>query len=313
MSKDISNIKSISAMNAQNGSEAILDQPGYIYEPKLDGYRALCFVNGENINFISRNNNNLNSQFPEILDIKDSINAKSCILDGEIVAYNSKGLPDFSLLGSSDAHLVYVVFDILELNSKSLISYPLLERKEILEKVVTPKSNNIEVIFYTANGQALWQEIIKRDLEGVIAKKEESLYYPGTRSKDWLKIKNFKTIDCVILGFSENKRAISSLALGLYKGADLYYVGNVGTGFSEEIIEKLKPILEKLKVLKPQAIIDYSKRQNSYARSLREIQWVKPKLVCEVKYSEFTSYNILRTSVFLRLRTDKNPEECLFP
>ncbi len=290
----------LAAMNAKMGSLEDLGKSGYIFEPKLDGIRALCYV-GKGLKLISRNNIDLTDTYPE-LQFRKKINAKTAILDGEIIAYDNKGRPSFSLLQEGGA-VTYVVFDILTKNGTSLINKPLLERKKILDKTIR-EGNGLEKIFFVSDGKKLWKKIIKAHLEGVIAKTAQGLYYPGERTREWLKIKPAKSVDCVIIGYRPGKRIIGSLALGLYdnKGI-LTYIGNVGTGFTQELLQDLH---DRFKPLKSTPII------NKEERAPNDVIWVKPTLVAEIKYLKVTSYGILRMPVFLRLRKDKKPKECTF-
>jgi len=288
------------AMNARIGSIKDLNKPDdFIYEPKMDGIRALCHTNSD-IKLISRNNINLTPKYPE-LDFRKNIKAKTCVLDGEIVAYNKKGNPEFNLLQLGHA-AHYVVFDILSKDGKDLTHLPLSERKVILDKTVIDGSN-IEKIFFTHDGKALWRIALKKKLEGVMAKEFSAQYYSGLRSSVWLKIKSFNTLDCIIIGYTSGKRIISSLALGIYDSQkNLKYIGKVGTGFSFEFLDKLYSKLTKLRVKK--SPLEYEIKE-------KDINWVSPKLVCEVKYVEITRDVKLRSPVFLRLRTDKTPAECI--
>ncbi len=289
-------------MNAKIGDIGYLDKQGYIYEPKLDGYRALCYVDGD-LTFMSRNDKNLTAAYPELLHFRQNIHAHSAILDGEIVAYDQQGNPNFALL-QQGKQASYVVFDILMKDDASLISKPLLERKAILSSTVVD-GEGIEKIFYTTKGHALWDEIKKRKIEGVMAKKANGLYYPDKRIDTWVKIKLVNTIDCVIIGYLAGKRVIASLALGLYdEVGNLVYIGNVGTGFAEQMTTELASMLKNITVtslsVKNEAVLP------------RNIILVKPVLVAEIKYLEMTPYGMLRASVFLRLRNDKLPNECTF-
>lgn len=289
----------IEAMNAHMGSQKDLDNPNSIFEPKLDGIRSLCYVN-KHVKFISRNNIDLTSRFPELND-HIIIRAKSCILDGEIVAYNKYGNPSFTALqeGNSTA---YIVFDILMKDGKSLVHLPLLERKKILENTVID-TKTIQKIVFTTDGKKLWKLMLKKKMEGVIAKLIDAHYYPGKRSAVWLKIKFTNTIDCIIVGYTQGKRAIASLALAVYnKHNKLQYIGCVGTGFSEELIKDLYKQLHALETTKNPVPPVPGK----------DIFWVKPKLVCEIKFAEFTRFTIMRSPVFLRLRFDKKPRQCTF-
>lgn len=292
-------MQSFSAMNAFVTTTAILGSSDYIYEPKLDGFRALCFKdkNGT-ITFVSRNNLDLTEQFFSTIDFKNDIHASTCVLDGEIVAYDTSGRPNFSSLKNGiQAH--YVVFDILMKDGESLLDTPLLQRKALVEKTVSP-SKLLQIIPYTTNGKLLWKEVVALKLEGMMAKEKESLYYPGKRSPVWLKIKLVNTIDCIIIGYTSHKRTIAALALGLYnEQGELIHIGNVGTGFSEKTLQDLEATLMPLTIEK-----------NQTNAEIKNIHWVKPKIVCEIKYQEITPYQKLRIPVFIRLRDDKKPAEC---
>lgn len=222
--------KPLIPMKAHVGDERDLNLKGMLYEPKLDCIRALCYVDTA-LYFYSRNQRDISSEYPEF-QFRDAIKAKTAILDGEIIVLDKSQSPRFSLW-QQGRDAIYVVFDILMLNGKSLIEVPLIERKQILEKVVS-KGPRIELCVYTKNGKALWQEMLKRDMEGVMAKQEQSLYYPGARSSGWLKIKAYKTMEALILGYTSGKREISSLVLGVYRGETLFYIGKVGTGLPLE-------------------------------------------------------------------------------
>lgn len=283
-------------MNAYIGTLADLENSDFIYEPKLDGIRALCYIN-KTMTFISRNQKDLTARFPELQE-RNAITAKSCILDGEIVAFDKKMVPRFQLL-QEGMPAFYIVFDILEYNNKSLIELPLLERKKYLDAALkdTP---HIQKIVFTRNGKALWNEVNKRHLEGVMAKKADSTYRPGIRSRAWLKVKLFNTIDCIIIGFTTGKRIISSLALGLYDGKKIIYIGKVGTGFTEDFLKQLRRQFSKIIVSKgPQTTED-----------VRDVTWIKPKFAAEIKFVEVTKAHILRSPVFIRLRNDKKPQSC---
>ena len=286
------------------GSQDDLEREGYLYEPKLDGIRALCEVTPKTVQFFTRNGNDVTAQYPE-LNFRSRIKAKQCILDGEIVIYDAEGKPDFNLWQMRKQHehkATYVVFDILSKDGKSLLKKPLYERKKILEETIQ-ETKRLELIPFSLNGKKLWKIVSKLGLEGVIAKKIESVYKPDKRSTDWLKVKFADTADCVIVGYTQKKREVSSLALGMYKKGTLYYIGKVGTGFSTKDIETLHPKLETLETDEPPV---------ANPGRLRTVQWVKPKLVAEIKYVELTKAEHLRAPVFLRLRPDKKPKECTF-
>jgi len=292
------------------GEKRDLGRKNYIAEPKLDGTRAIAYVD-KKIKIINRRNRDITHRYPEF---KFKINAKNCILDGEIICYDKKSMPNFNLLQkreqlekkflielrSKQYPATYVVFDILRKDGKDLANLPLLERKKILEQTVKG-GRNIETIFYTTKIRELWNKIRKADMEGIVIKRKDSRYLPGTRSDAWIKIKNLKTIDAVIIGYTHEKRIISALAIGIYSKGKLKYIGRVGTGFTEEFLEELYEMLRPLKQKK--ATVKYEGR--------KEIHWVKPKIVAEIRYLEFSKDMIMRVPAFLRLRFDKEAKECI--
>ncbi len=298
-------------MLCQKGDKSILDSKSHIFEPKLDGTRCIAEI-GEGVKLYNRREKNISRRYPLIC--KELKEIGNFIFDGEIVCYNEEGKPDFYLLQKREhvesdliiemrAKLIpatYVIFDVLERNGKSLIEKPIEERKEILDEIFNG-SEHLELIFFTENGKALWEEIVKRELEGVIAKERGSRYHPGERRKEWLKIKNTKSIDVVIVGYTTEKREISALGMGLYKNGEVYYVGKVGTGFEEDIMQYLLKNFEKTEPYAANA-----------EKAPPHMIWVKPRFVAEVEYLEMTQDMELRSPSFKRLRNDKRAEECAF-
>jgi bifunctional non-homologous end joining protein LigD len=281
-------------MLASTGTKALLKSTEYIFEPKLDGYRALCEKRAGTLRFTSRNGRDITSEFPE-LAFGDSLKA-DCVLDGEIVIYDEKGNPSFSLLQQRKHYVraaTYVAFDVLELEGRDVATLPLSTRKRVLGELVT-EGKSLQLMPGTDDGERLWDAVTARHLEGVMAKRKESLYVSG-RSRAWLKIKDEKTVDCVIVGYLTKIRTIASLALGLYDAGALTYVGQVGTGLSESLLCDLA---------------------NELVRALnsvvlpKNVQPVVPDKVCEVRYMQYTKDNRLRAPVFVRMREDKPATEC---
>jgi DNA ligase D-like protein (predicted ligase) len=298
------------AMLASPGKEEDLDRDGYVYEPKLDGTRAFCYKEG-GIRFINRRDRDITERYPE-LDVSSSIQARDCVLDGEIVVFDDAGNPSFRLLQKREQtspsvyHLrsrqhpsTYVVFDILMLDGQDLTSLPLSERRIILENVVT-EGPSLRKIVQTMEGRKLWKLIMDRGVEGVMAKRMDGRYEQGVRSQHWLKIKTTLTVDCVVVGYSHEKRAISSLALALYENDVLVYVGRVGTGFTEDQIEHMVRILEPLSIDVP-PVVNVPEH---------DLSWVKPEMVCKVEFLEMTINGHLRAPSFRGLRYDKPPKDC---
>ena len=294
------------------GGRSDLQRTGYEYEPKLDGTRALCYVDSS-LRFLNRREHDVTERYPD-LSFRKSIRAVSCVLDGEIVVYDAKGNPSFSLLqkreqsrSASIPYLsrrhpaTYVAFDILELGGKDVTSSPLTERKVLLKDVVE-ESERLQVIASTADGRKLWEVVEARGLEGVMAKRTDSVYEPGRRSLSWIKIKALHTLDCVIVGFTSEKRSISALALGIYLGTELSYVGRVGTGFTSRFLDELREVLDRMVIERP-PVGDPPDHT---------ITWVRPELVAEVEYLQLTNDGHLRAPSFRRMRTDKRPTDCTF-
>lgn len=302
-------------MLAKIGTQKLLDDKTLIFEPKLDGYRALCQFNSKGYKLYSRRGIDITDQFPE-LNVGDRIHAKNCILDGEIIAYNKKGFPDFrfiegrSELGNQDEirekvkkhPATYAVFDILVKDGISLMKKPFIERRKILGKTVSP-SKRVELLRSTHDGKKLFAYMKKHKLEGVMAKDPQGIYNPGKRTKAWQKVKLMKSIECVIVGYTEEKKLISSLALGLYKDGKLIYIGRVGTGFSETKIKELYPKLRKNRT---------TKYATTTEPKIKGLLFVKPHLVAEVRYLEMTPSGSLRHASYLHYRNDKKPRSCTF-
>jgi|SRR3989344_2866984 len=288
-------------MLAVMGTQDVLDRKDYLFEPKLDGIRALCFKKTK-LKFMTRNEIDVTAKYPEF-DFFDDIRAKECILDGEIVVYDEEGHPSFELWmerdkGNEELSATYVVFDILYLNGKSLLNIPLYQRRKILEQTVR-EGPHLQTMFCTKNGRALWDMIKKESIEGVVAKKNDSSYEMGVRSDAWLKVKSVKELDCVILGYTTEKRKLTSLALGAYIDGVLTFVGKVGTGFDEKTLTYLREKLDAIMV--EQGVVEMEK----------DVIAVEPVLVVEVAYQNVTKNNKLRAARFVRLREDKSPQECV--
>jgi bifunctional non-homologous end joining protein LigD len=281
-------------MLAATGTKEILKSTEYVFEPKLDGYRALCEKKGGTLRFTSRNDRDITREFPE-LAFGDLIKA-DCVLDGEIVIYDENGNPSFSLLQQRKHHRLpptYVAFDILELEGRDLKTLPLSARKRMLAGVVE-EGRNLQTMPGTGDGEQLWDVVTARHLEGVMAKKKESVYVAG-RSHAWLKIKDEKTVDCVIVGYATKIRTIASLALGLYDTGILTYVGQVGTGLNESLLAELA---KELTAAHSDVVLP------------KNVQPIIPDRVCEVRYLQYTKDNRLRAPVFIRMRDDKPASEC---
>lgn len=284
----------------------VKDDPNMAYEIKWDGYRGIALIQNGKPHLYSRNNLSFNERFPELVASLSKIK-KETVLDGEIVAVNKKGHAGFQLLQShlktGEGSLVYYVFDVLYYDGFDLTGLPYLERRKVLEKIL-PGEPNIKISENVVGGGKAFFEVAKKQgLEGIIGKKLESTYQPGGRSKDWIKVKAKLEQEMIIAGFTKpagSRVGFGSLLLGVYERGKLTYVGNVGTGFSEALIQDL------MKRMKPLVT-----KKSPFAEDpkLKDVTWLRPELVCEVTFQEWTSDGKVRQAVFLGLREDKNPDQ----
>ena len=298
----------------------------WLYEIKWDGYRAVTFLKDGKLRFVSRNGNDLTNAYPELHGIGQSIAAESAIVDGEIVALDSEGRSSFSLMqqrtgigeggrrtgkGNTAIPVQYYAFDLLYLNGYDLTRVPLEERKRLLAEIVTP-SEKLRLSEHFDDGMALYEAARQRGLEGIVAKRRESSYLTK-RSREWLKIKITQRQECVIGGYTDPKGSrenFGSLVLGLYNDqGQLIPVGQAGTGFTYETHAAMWKKLEKLAT---KASPFFGKPE-----SPRQVHFVKPELVAEIKFTEWTHQGQsgqvkMRAPVFEGLRTDKSPRECVF-
>lgn len=283
------------------------DDKNWLFELKWDGYRAIAELDKKKIKLYSRNGLSFTERYPAVADELSSFGLRA-VLDGEVMVFNEEGRPDFQKLQHYDENkhlpLVYYVFDILSLNNKDLTQLPLTERKAILQKTL-PESDIVRYSDHVEEkGKAFFEEVQKKNLEGIMAKKADSLYVTGVRTREWLKIKHTHTREAVIAGFTEargSRKHFGALVLGEMKRGKLHYIGHTGTGFTDNRLKELWGIMSKLTT--GTSPFDEKVPINS------PVTWIKPDLVCEVKFSEITRDGILRHPVFMQLRDDKNPTE----
>ncbi|MBV8817427.1 MAG: DNA ligase D [Acidobacteriaceae bacterium] len=306
-------------MQAESATQA---PPGdeWLYEIKWDGVRALVFLGDEKITIYSRRGNRCDLQYPELTVLPHYVTANTAILDGEIAVLDDNGRPSFAAIQprihqtdpNSIAHLArkspatLFLFDLVYLDGYDLCAVPLSERKKLLEQIVTP-SEHIKISGHFAGAGAEMMEAARQNgLEGVMAKRANSKY-ETRRSWNWLKLKIVNQQEFVICGFVHegNRSYFSSLVLGLYDSGKLVHCGQVGTGFNDktlpEIFHRLEPLITDKSAF-GEKIKDVQKRK---------ITWVRPELVCEVRFQQFTRDGILRAPVFLGLRPDRDPQDCV--
>jgi DNA ligase D-like protein (predicted ligase) len=310
----------ISPMMAKEGG--IVDSDDYLYEVKWDGLRALLFLQNGKVQLQNRNRRDATSSYPEILDPAKKIKARSAILDGEVVVLNNKGLPDFGRLQTRFGHIdhknveaasainpvVYVAFDLLHLNGKDYVDSSLEKRKRLLRDTLVEGPHIVFGDHAETNGSAFYTELLKLGFEGVIAKDKNSPYLPGIRSGYWIKVKGSQTLDAFVVGYTTGEGArrstFGSLVMAMYaKNGKMVHVTNVGGGFDNKSLDYIRSILDRL-VTKTPLISEAIDAPSP-------IIWVKPKIVCELLYSNFTRDQKLRFPRFQRLRTDKKPQDCV--
>ncbi len=299
----------------------LVDEPfngaDWLYEVKWDGYRAIARLDRGRLQLFSRKRNEMTAEFPEIAELSKRLKAETAILDGEICALDPEGRPSFSLMqqrsGFSNGKrsnrkikIVFYAFDLLYLDGYSLLQVDLEQRKALLsDRLAT--SEAVRYSEHFDDGLALYEAAKTRGLEGIVAKRRQSCYLQK-RSREWLKIKITKQQECVIGGYTDPRGArerFGSIVLGLYDDRGrLIHVGNAGTGFNQQNSEDLWRRLKKLEAGK-----------NPFSNKVeasRTAHFLKPELVAEIKFNEWTHEGKLRAPVFEGLRRDKSPRECVF-
>ncbi|MGN6248428.1 MAG: DNA ligase D [Ginsengibacter sp.] len=297
------------------------DKPGWFYEVKWDGYRAIAFIEDGEVSLSSRNSKSFDDKFYPIHDELKSLKINA-VFDGEIVSLNEKGKADFGGLQSwrseADGSLVYYVFDILWFEGKDLMGLPLDQRREILESVL-PQSETIRLSeSFDTNGIDFFKVVEHMSLEGIMAKRKDSLYLPGTRSKDWLKIKTEGRQEVVIGGFTKNEgssKKFSSLLVGFYQDKKLVFTGKIGTGFNtkvqNELMEKFEPlIIPDCPFINEPNVNEPSRFRPNPPHA--DAFWLKPELVCEASYRDISKDGTMRHASFQGLREDKDPKDVVF-
>ncbi|WP_288375400.1 DNA ligase D [Chryseobacterium culicis] len=288
-------------------SEEAFDDKDWLFEIKWDGYRAIADLRKDSPLFYSRNGISFLSKFDKIAQDFDQ-QQHHMILDGEVVAYNEQGKPDFQLLQQimdhPEAALVYQVFDLLWLNGHSTEELPLIQRKELLKEALTETDCIKYCDHIPEKGIEFFEQMKKMKLEGMIAKRADSLYIENSRSSDWLKIKFSNTEEVIICGFTEprgSRESFGALILGKYQGENLIYCGHTGTGFNTSTLKEVYQRLQK--------VVVRSSPFEKIPKTNMPVTWVRPELVCEIKYSEITKDGIFRHPVFITIREDKSPED----
>ncbi|HEX6491255.1 MAG TPA: DNA ligase D [Gaiellaceae bacterium] len=285
---------------------------GWLFEVKWDGYRAIAQVSQGVARLTSRRGNDLTARFPNVAkELVKALKTPDCVLDGEVCALDEEGRSSFSAMqqGKPGTPIVYFVFDLLELEGTPLVELPLRERRQRLEALLDRRNRTVRLSAAFEDGEALFEAAKKQGLEGILAKRADSRYAVGKRSRDWLKLKTHGRQEFIIAGYTkgQGRRAgtLGSLVLAVRRGSELEYVGNCGTGFTAEEIEKL---LAKLRPLERKTPPFRAPPKMPKIRK-GDVVWVEPKLVCEVEFAEWTHDGRLRAPSYQGLRADKSADE----
>jgi bifunctional non-homologous end joining protein LigD len=295
--------------------------PGWAYEFKWDGVRAIVFVEPDGVRAMTRNDRDVRPSYPELDRLIEAADGRRLVVDGEIVAVDRLGRPDFGLLQQRmhvqrptpdlirHTPVSFFAFDLLEVDGQSLVRVPYGERRELLEGLALQRPPTIDVppSFRDVSGDDLLEVARAQGLEGVVAKRLTSHYLPGRRSSDWVKVPLWQSLEVVVGGWQpgEGRRetTVGSLLLGVYDEAGLTYIGHVGSGFSENTLRQLRDALAPLER-------DDSPFASAVPRLLaRKARWVEPTLVGEVMFRTWTHDGRLRHSTWRGLRPDKDPRD----
>jgi bifunctional non-homologous end joining protein LigD len=284
----------------------------WLYEVKWDGYRALAYLHGGEVALVSRNGNDLTQRFENVAkQVVKAAKTPDCVIDGEICALDERGRSSFSAMQQAKpgTRFVYYVFDLLEVEGEPILDEPLTERRARLERLLDRRNRTVLLSEAFDDGEALYAAAQEQGLEGVLAKRPDSRYQLGRRSRDWLKVKTHGRQEFVIAGYTKGsgrrEKSFGSLILGAYRDGELVYVGNCGTGFDEKEIQRLLGKLRPLERTEP----PFAEVPKMPRVRKADVIWVEPKLVCEVEFSEWTHDGRLRQPSYQGLRDDKAPED----
>ncbi|MDO8506642.1 MAG: DNA ligase D [Candidatus Limnocylindria bacterium] len=301
-------------------AEEPFDSPDFAFEPKWDGVRTLAFVDGGVVRLQTRNLLDCTAQYPEAHQVAEALTgAYQAILDGEVVALDERGAPSFQRLQPRmhvrdeatvrklrrTTPVVYEVFDVLWVDGKDVTKRPLRERQKLLDEILTPMGAIKRSEQFVGTGTALFAAAKEQGIEGIVAKRLDAPYVPS-RSAAWVKIKAFRTMDCVIGGWTEGQggrsNTLGALLLGVYRNGKLTPVGHVGTGFDERTLKELLATLKERQASRSPFAVE--------PRANQPAHWCLPELVCEVQYTELTREGTLRHPTYRGLRSDIDPKEC---
>jgi bifunctional non-homologous end joining protein LigD len=295
----------------------------WIYELKFDGIRAIAIKQGKKVSLMSRNKNELKTRFPEVAESIKKLSIQECVIDGEVVALDEEGRSSFQLLQAQEmeekkAPICFYVFDLLQLEGRSLIKLPLVQRKEILSQLCADAGDPIRFSGEIgSDAPKLLKEVKRRGLEGLVGKQPNSAYEPGRRSGAWIKLKCINEQEFVIGGYSPPagaRKYFGAILVGYYKNNRLVFAGKVGSGFTAKSLSILHKQFRK-EGRDDCPFVDLPSKQGGQwtlgitPAMMRKMHWVNPFFVAQIKFAEWTRDGKLRQPVFLGLREDKAPAE----
>ena len=291
--------------------------PQWVYEIKLDGYRAVAVKAGGKVTLFSRNHKPFTKRFPLIVEGLADLPDET-VIDGEIVALDVAGRPDFNLLQNfrdAASRIVYYVFDVLVYQNRDLTHLPLNERRELMFSALKLRSNRVFASeFFEVSAQIMLQSAREQGLEGIVGKRRDSLYEPGTRSKYWVKYRLNLGQEFVIGGFTPGPHGLDSIIVGYYRGDDLVYVARTRNGFvpasRRRVFENLQPL-----VVPECPFVNLPETRKARwgealsGEKMKRCIWVRPEVVAQIEFLEWTDADHLRHSKFVGLRDDKDPHQ----
>ena len=285
----------------------------WMYEVKFDGYRALLLKHGARVQIRSRNDKDLTATYSSVTSAATRLHAAQAVLDGEIVAVDAHGRPSFQALQHRSAHprhtVVFYAFDLLHLDGEDLTGRPLEERRAQLPQVLNGSGILLSIALPGTPGQVI-KAVQALGLEGVIAKRKSSRYIPGERNTSWVKLKLDRQQEFVVGGFRPGPNGVDALLVGFHEGRELRFAGKVRAGFTPHVRRLVFAELQRLQIATC-PFVDLPNSRTSHwgggvtAEQMSEMQWVRPKLVAQIRFVEWTADGHLRHAAFLGLRTDK--------
>ena len=289
--------------------------PQWLYEVKLDGYRALIVKDGDRVKLVSRNEKDLTAAYPAVAAAGKGLDAETAVIDGEIVAVDAHGRPSFQALQHRSSHaghaVVFYAFDLLHVDGRDLTRLSLEDRRRKLPEVLG-KSGVLLSQELPGSAQEVVAAVGRLGLEGVIAKRRDSRYDAGQRSGAWVKLKLDKQQEFVVGGYRPGPHGVDALLVGYYAGRTLHFAGKVRAGFTPHVRREVAAALAPLHAPRcPFADLPSSKTSHwgggVTAEQMEEMRWLEPKVVAQIRFVEWTADGHLRHAAFLGIRTDKRP------